>query len=133
MLAEESKFHLRVRANHPSCVYYSNENSHVVLEKDFKVLGRIIDLFLQENVTGDVYLNLLQEKIMSAILKHCPLDVVLQQDGAPPHYAVQVRQFFDEHLRQSWIEPARACDLTSMEDIETLKVFTEAALQTFTP
>lgn len=80
-----------------------DENPHVVLEKDFKAGvwpgGIIGPIFCQENITGDVYLNLSRAKIMPAILEHCPPDVVLQQDGASlPHYAVQVRQLLDEHF-----------------------------------
>jgi hypothetical protein len=35
--------------------------------------GRIIGpYFIQENITGDIYLNLLQEKVMPAIQNMCP-------------------------------------------------------------
>lgn len=167
--SDEAKFHLCGRINRHNCVYYSDENPHVTIEKDFRSPGINVwagiwsggiigPFFIDVNITGDVYLTLLEEKIMPALLLHCPPDVILQQDGAPPHYAVQVRQFLDNHFHQSWIGrrgpiewPARSCDLTPMdfsvwgivrdlvylhnafEDVETLKVMIEEAFLTFTP
>jgi hypothetical protein len=158
--SDEAKFHLYGRINRHNCVSYSDDFKSPGINVWTGICsGRIIGpFFIEANITEDVYLALLREKIMPAILVHCPLDVILQQNGASPQYAVQVRQFLDNHFHQSWIGrrgpiewPARSCDLTSIdfsvwgiirdllylhnafENVETLKVMIEEAIQSFTP
>jgi hypothetical protein len=83
--------------------------------------GIIGPYFIEENITGDIYLNLLQEKVMSAIQNRCPPDIIFQQDGASPHYARQVQEFLDVFPdvwigRRGSIEwPARSCDMTPLD------------------
>ena len=45
---------------------------------------------------------------------------LFQQDGAPPHYAIAVREILDDHLQNRWVGrrdhiewPARSPDLTA--------------------
>jgi hypothetical protein len=39
---------------------------------------------------------------MPAILVHSPPDVIVPQEDASPHYAVQVLLFLDHQFHQSW-------------------------------
>ena len=46
----------------------------------------------------------------------------IQQDGAPPHYYREVREFLNEYYPQKWIGrggflqwPPRSCDLTPLD------------------
>ena len=52
-------------------------------------------------------------------LRDYPEDMLFQQDGAPPHYAVVTREYLDMKLPNRWIGrgghiawPARSPDLT---------------------
>ncbi|KAJ9574618.1 hypothetical protein L9F63_008245, partial [Diploptera punctata] len=50
------------------------------------------------------------------------LDENVMQDGAPPHYAIAVREILDDHLQNRWVGrrgpiewPARSPDLTACD------------------
>ena len=43
--------------------------------------------FFEENVTGDVYLQVLQNWLMDELIANEHEDFVYQQDSAPPHCA----------------------------------------------
>jgi hypothetical protein len=84
-------------------------------------------------------------------------NVTFQQDGAPPHFANDVREFLDVNFPRRWIGrgrwkqwPPRSPDLTSLDfyvwvyvkqtvhsetinDIEQLKQWITAAIESVTP
>lgn len=168
LYTDEAKFHLNGRVNRHNCVYYDDENPHAIVEGAMMspgvnvwagiwAGGIIGPFFLDGNINGQVYLQLLQEKVFPEVLVKCPADIIFQQDGAPSHYAVAVREVIDDQFPDSWIGrrgpmewPARSCDLTPMDfgvwgmvrdkvyvepspDIRTLKVLIEEAFETFSP
>jgi len=60
------------------------------------VLGPI---FFHTTVTHDLYLDMVRDTVLPQLQRqHGNEDFFFQQDGAPPHYAVTVRQFVDEQL-----------------------------------
>jgi hypothetical protein len=84
-----------------------------------KILG---PYFIEGHLTGGTYLEMLQG-VISEFLEDVPLvylqDFYFQQDGAPPHYAQQVRQYLNATYGDRWIGragpvpwPARSPDLT---------------------
>ena len=49
--------------------------------------------FIEGNLTADKYLNMLQEDIFPSILdEDGNFPVYFQQDGAPPHFCIDVRE-----------------------------------------
>lgn len=72
-------------------------------------------------VTGESYKQLLTNYFLP-MLPSLPPDAIFQQDGAPPHYSLEVRQLLDEKLPDSWIGrggptrwPPRSPDLTPLD------------------
>lgn len=74
--------------------------------------------FDNENVTGDSYKKMLRYFVFRKLANY-PDDMLFQHDGAPAHYALQVREYLDRKLPNRWIGragpiawPARSPDLT---------------------
>jgi hypothetical protein len=61
--------------------------------------GLIRPYFFEETFTGQTYLLML--KIVTPDLNKT--EVYIQQDGAPPHFHVNVRNFLDRTFNQTWI------------------------------
>ncbi|MBZ5796273.1 transposase [Burkholderia contaminans] len=86
--------------------------------------------FIEGNLTAATYLNLLQDHIVPAIAHLFPDNnrpglpngnVFFQQDGAPPHYGMNVRRYLDQVFPGRWIGrrgfiewPARSPDLNPL-------------------
>ena len=79
--------------------------------------------FIEVTLTGAKYLDLLQNEIIPEINRLFPnMNVYFQQDGAPPHYQRDVRQYLDTTFPQRWIGrrgaikwPARSPDLSPLD------------------
>jgi hypothetical protein len=90
--------------------------------------GRILGpFFFANNLTRDRYLQFLQLELMLALFPTAnnpdlPNNTIwLQQDGAPPYYAINVRHYLDQVLsgrligrRGSMEWPTRSPDLTPL-------------------
>ena len=68
--------------------------------------------FIEGNLTGERYLDMLRNQILPAIGDvrviggnelRIPANVIFMQDGAPPHYLLVVRQFLNVAFPNSWI------------------------------
>ena len=66
--------------------------------------------FFKENVTGDVYLQMLQNWVMDELIANEHEDFVYQQDGAPPHSKLTVRAYLNDNLPRRWIGRASGKD-----------------------
>jgi hypothetical protein len=85
-----------------------------------KIIG---PFFLEDNLTGESYLELLQNEIGPAIAEVAgDEEIIYHQDGAPPHYAREVRAYLDNALPGSWLGragpikwPPRSPDLTPLD------------------
>ncbi|KAJ4429338.1 hypothetical protein ANN_26343 [Periplaneta americana] len=54
-------------------------------------------IFDEQTITRDTYLDMLQLFLQPQLLQDVIIDtVVLQQDGAPPHFALTVREYLNE-------------------------------------
>ena len=78
-------------------------------------------IFMEENLTGELYLNIsenvidplitmsLENQVNEGNLVLDEQNLHFQQDGAPPHYAVPVRQWLDRRFQEKrdWLD--RCC------------------------
>jgi hypothetical protein len=129
--SDEAKFHVSGTVNRHNSVYWRSETPNVTVEYDNQSPGVMVwagvsyhgptgPFFFDGNVTGATYLELLENEVAPVLLARDDYeDLWWQQDGCPPHYAVQVRIWLDEWFPNMWfgrrgpIEwPARSPDLT---------------------
>jgi len=80
--------------------------------------------FSVKTMTGTSYLEMLQTWLFPRLQKDEPEDFIMQQDGAPPHFRLDVRRWLNDVLPHRWIGrgaredlmfcpwPARSPDLT---------------------
>lgn len=145
--SDECSFFLNGNVNKQNCRYWSNENPHVFREGHTQnpqkvnvwagILGNTIigPLFIEGNLTGDLYLNMLEETIDNLITHELETQIdaegnlvlqedllSFQQDGAPPHYFGPVRHWLNERFPDRWIGrrgaiewPPRSPDLTPLD------------------
>lgn len=116
---------------------WSDENPHAIVETNFQhrfsvnvwcamIAGYLIGPFIMENrLTGEHYLNFLINEL-PGLLENVPLNVrrrmYYQHDGAPAHFAREVKQHLDEMFPERWIGrggpiswPPRSPDLTPLD------------------
>jgi hypothetical protein len=138
--SDECTFYLNGEVNRQNFRYWSDSNPHLARQVHTQhpqklnvwagILGNHIigPFFLEGNLNGEGYLNLLINHIMPSITNTLELDplleneVVFQQDGAPPHYVAPVRQFLNNTFPDRWIGrrgptewPPRSPDLTPLD------------------
>jgi transposase len=127
--SDESTFKLNGHINRHNCVYWNFDNQHHIIEKDVHLPGVMVwcaissrgiigPYFFDGTVTGVSYLHMLREFLLPILMDY-PDDIMFQQDGAPPHYALIVREFLNDNFPERWIGrrgpiewPARSPDLT---------------------
>lgn len=139
--SDESTFYLNGEVNRHNCRYWSEANPHLFMETHTQrpqklnvwagILGDHIvgPFFIPDNLNGERYLDLLENNIDPMITQILEEDdnllegeLFFQQDGAPPHFAIAVRQFLDNRFPERWIGrrgpvewPARSPDLTPLD------------------
>ena len=145
--SDECSFYLNGHVNKQNCRYWDNENPHVFREGHTQypqkinvwagILGDGIigPIVIPGNLNGDMYAEMLHRSIEPLIVRelenqrdiHGNLSLEerllhFQQDGAPPHYVVAVRQWLDDHYPNQWIGrrgpvewPPRSPDLTPLD------------------
>ena len=132
--SDEASFKLNGSINRHNCTYWAPENPHVTMEHHLNLpgvtvwcgisaLGILGPFFFDQTVTGDVYLNLLQESVGPRVEEiFGDEEIYFQQDGAPPHYHRDVRAYLEATFPNRWIGrrgsvdfPARSPDLTPMD------------------
>jgi hypothetical protein len=64
--------------------------------------------FAEKSVTGQVYLKMLQNWLMPQLAEE--EEFIFQQDGAPPHWHMGVREYLNGNLPGRWIGRASAAD-----------------------
>lgn len=116
IFTDEAIFYLNGRVNRQNTRYWATENPHWA--DDPKMLNhprvmvwcgiwdnRIIGPFFFDNtVTSKSYLKLLEEKVWPEISLDPNINQAFwQQDGAPAHYATDVRNWLNHHFNERWI------------------------------
>lgn len=168
IFSDEATFHVNGVVNRHNCRIWGSENPHVVqeVERDspkvnvwcalaaYGVIGPFF--FAERTVTSASYLDMLQEYAVPQIEDRQP-NVYYQQDGAPPHWGLHVRNYLDEQFPERWIGrdgpiswPPRSPDITPLDfflwgfvknkvyarklrNIDELKRRIEAVIQDITP
>ena len=98
MFSDEATFHTNGKVNRHIVRIWGKENSHATNEHErdspkVNVFCAISKnhvhgpFFFEGNVTGDVYLQMLQNWLMGELIANEHVDFIYQQDGAPPHCA----------------------------------------------
>ena len=125
--SDESEFKLNGTINRHNCRYWASTNPHELLPRSQYADGVMVwcgitpsgiigPYFFEGNVTGTSYLSMLEEYVWPQV-KH--KGMYFQQDGAPAHYSLKVREWLDKKFPNRWIGrrgpiewPARSPDLT---------------------
>ena len=143
IFTDESTFTLTGEVNRQNCRYWAANNPHWMREthtqhpQKVNVWAGIVNerilgpIFLDTNMNGERYLALLRDELVPALAvlypnpqdPDIPNDTIwFQQDGAPAHYARQVREYLDDVFPNRWIGrrgflewPARSPDLTPLD------------------
>jgi hypothetical protein len=111
MFSDEATFHTCGKVNHHNIRIWGSENPHSVREhvRDSKKVNvwcgmmedRIIGpfFFIEPTVIGNIYLDVLEQFAVPQLLPQQP-NVIFQQDDAPPHWSLDVRDFLDKTFPQ---------------------------------
>lgn len=132
MWSDEAKFHLNGNVNRHNCVFWREgplEDTHgkTAISIGINVWcglysgGLLGPIFIEENVNGENYLQILKKTVVPFFSKQFE-DFVFQQDGAPAHYSNDVRNYLNDKLNGSWIGrrgaiewPPRSPDLSPLD------------------
>ena len=84
-----------------------------------QIIGPFI--FAESTITASIYLDMLKHYVVSQLEEFQPR-VVFQQDGAPPHWGLIIRDFLNETFPNRWIGrngptpwPPRSPDITPLD------------------
>ena len=132
--SDEAIFHLNGKINSHNCVIWDYENPHLCDEIPLKSKGLVVwaamfcdriigPYFFETTVTKDSYLEMLRDYFIPELKRLRRFSTaVFQQDGAPPHWGLNVREFLNIQFPNRWIGrngpihwPARSPDLTPLD------------------
>ncbi|GFX59139.1 DUF4817 domain-containing protein [Trichonephila clavipes] len=125
VFTDEATFHLCGKNNRHNLRFWDTENVHVTLEHQrdspkgnvFCALSNSCVFspffFAEKSINGDIYRDMLSEWLLPQLEEAVP-DFILQQDGAPPHWNKNVREFLNERLAHRWIDRAGPQDMTCL-------------------
>ena len=111
---DEATFHVNGKVNKHNTRIWGTENSHVILEHQrdspkvtvFCAMSKkaVYGSFFFEGATvnGETYLDMLEKWLMDNLSEEESDDFIFQQDGAPPHWSLRVRQFLNTTLPDRW-------------------------------
>jgi len=113
---DESTFHVSGRVNAHNCRIWGSENPRVSLElvRDRSKVNVFCTLskervygpffFMEMTITGIVYLDMLQEFLIPQSNEDDQEGSIhFQQEGAPPHYLGEVREYLNNRFPGRWI------------------------------
>lgn len=137
LFSDEASFELYGTVNRHNCRYWSDTNPHWSFESKTQypqklniwagiLRNRIVGpFFIDGNLNAAQYIHLLQTNIIPAVQDIAGPDfheVWFQQDGAPAHFGVRVRELLDRVFPNRWIGrrgelewPPRSPDLTPLD------------------
>lgn len=133
VFSDEATFHLSGKVNTHNARIWGSENPRCIVEhiRDGPKLnvwcGLMHNLiigpffFAEQTVTGNTYLDMLDQFVVPQLM-HLQPNVIFQQDGAPPHWSLIVREFLDTQFPGRWIGrdgptrwPPRSPDITPLD------------------
>jgi hypothetical protein len=133
IFSDEAASYVSGRVNRHNCRIWGSENPHAIKEikRDsakvnawctlscWEVLGPFF--FAEQEVTAMTFLDTVRLYLLPQLEDHQP-NVLLQQDGAPLHWAPVVREFLDMHYPGRWVGrdglipwPPRSHDITPLD------------------
>lgn len=136
IFSDEAQFKLNGLVNRHNSVYYDTINPHITVETQLNQPGVLVwaglsssgligPYFFEGNVTGQSYLEMLQTYLVPGLKTLYPNEMqklYFQQDGAPAHYSLSVREYLSTQFngrvigRRGTIEwPPRSPDLTPLD------------------
>lgn len=131
--SDEATFYISGKVNRHNVQIWGSENSHEVREhiRDSpkvnvwcgllcnKVIGPFF--FCENTVNSQVYLDLLERFVFPQLQEFQP-NILFQQDGAPPHWSLEVRQRLNNKFPDRWIGrdgptewPPQSPDITPLD------------------
>jgi len=132
--SDEASFKLSGHVNRHNCVYWYDENPHLTMTTELNQPGVTVwaslcsggvigPVFFERTIDGGIYLDMLRKTAVPRMQAMPNFGQMLfQQDGAPPHYAILVREFLDATFPGRWIGrrgsidwPPRSPDLTPLD------------------
>ena len=110
VFSDDAIFHM----NRHSVHIWDKENPHATIEheKDSPKVNVFCAIsknhvhgpfFYEKNITGDVYLQMLQNWLMDKLIANEHEDFIFQQDDAPPHWKLAVWAYLNDNLPGRWI------------------------------
>lgn len=134
---DEAIFHLNGHVNRHNAVTWARNNPHALIEVNTQKkagvmvwMGLLKDsiigpYFINGSLTGEVYLNMLENEVWPSILSLVGDEedlITFQQDGASSHYYKNVREWLDITFEDRWMGragpipwPARSPDLSPLD------------------
>lgn len=135
LFSDEATFHTCGHVNRHNCRIWADEQPSVLQEwqRDTAKVNVWLGItrstvygpffFAEQTVTGTTYLDMLEQFLEPQLISDGIMDtVVFQQDGAPPHFALVVRDYLNQAFPGRWIGRAsprmwapRSPDLTPLD------------------
>lgn len=143
LFSDEATFCLNGAVNRQNCRYWAPQNPHWMIEVHTQfpqkvnvwagIVGdRILGpFFIEGTLTSAKYLDFLRDDLTPALAMLYPNEedpdlpnnnLWYQQDGAPPHFSLDVRNYLNQVFPNRWIGrrgpiewPARSPDLTPLD------------------
>ena len=115
LFTDEANFYTNGVVNKQQSRYWAQENPHVFLDRNEQGAARLMvwlggwdetligPFFFDGTVTGQTYLKMLGDEMFPQLHALGGPPEWFQHDGAPPHFAGQVRVFLDEQFPDRWI------------------------------
>ena len=112
--SDESTFHVSGLINRHNSRIWGSQNPHKTYELERgspklnvwcgimhdKIIGPFF--FAEKSITAQIYLDLLTDYVSQQLEQYQP-PVIFQQDGAPSHWGLEVRQFLNDTFPERWI------------------------------
>ena len=103
IFSDESTFRLDGTVNRHNCRIWAKEKPSVTFQKSHSSKRIHGPFFFDGNITGQNYLEMLQQCFIPQLTRQELRKAVFQQDGAPPHFAMPVRAFLDTQFPERWL------------------------------
>lgn len=132
--SDEATFHVSGMVNRHNVRIWGTTNPHAFCEVEryspkvnvwcCLMRDRVIGpYFFEDNTINQTnYLNMLETFCTPELNRIQNPELFFQQDGAPPHWGLRVRQYLDQHFPNQWIGrdgphvwPPRSPDLTPLD------------------
>ena len=121
VFSDKTLFHTNGKVNRQNVRIWGEENLHATIEHNgdspkvnvFCAISKNhvhCPFFFERNVTGDFYLQMLQNWLMDELIANEHEDFIYQQDGDPPHRKFTVRAYLKDNLPRKWIGRASGED-----------------------